>query len=126
MWLESQYSSTDIEATLQAAVDGKGFEGSLESGLTYEQVMDQMRITTYVLGGNAGDAVQNVKAGSAEARFQAITEFVGSYGNANFSADNPAAPISYELRYLKNRQLARMSYTTTFDQKDCTSATLIP
>lgn len=123
---ESEYSSTDIEATLRAAVDGKGFEGSLDSGLTYEQVMDQTRITTFVLGGNAGDAVQNVKAGSAENRFKAITEFVGSYGNANFSAANPAAPISYELRYLKNRQLARMSYTTVFDKKDCNSELVFP
>ncbi|MEM9776670.1 MAG: thiol-activated cytolysin family protein, partial [Chloroflexota bacterium] len=123
---ESEYNSTDIEATLRAAVDGKGFEGSLDSGLTYEQVLDETRITTFVLGGNAGDAVQNVKAGSAEDRFKAITEFVGSYGNANFSAQNPAAPISYELRYLKDRQLARMSYTTTFDKKDCTSELVFP
>ncbi|MEM8858886.1 MAG: thiol-activated cytolysin family protein, partial [Chloroflexota bacterium] len=123
---ESEYNSTDIEATLRAAVDGKAFEGGLESGLTYEQVLDETRITTFVLGGNAGDAVQNVKAGSAEDRFKAITEFVGGYGNANFSAQNPAAPISYELRYLKDRQLARMSYTTTFDKKDCTSELVFP
>lgn len=118
---ESQYSAQDVEATLRAAVDGGSFEGSLQSGLTHEQVMDQTRITTFVLGGNAGDAVQNVKAGSAEARFAAIRNFVGSYGNANFSPTNPGAPIAYELRYLKNRQVARMSYTTVYDQKDCVS-----
>lgn len=123
---EARYSATDIEATLKAAVDGKGFEGGLESGLTYEEVMDETRITTFVLGGNAGDAVQNVKAGSAEERFRAITEFVANDESANFSFENPAAPISYELRYLKNRQLARMSYTTTFDKKDCTSELVFP
>ena len=123
---ESQYSSQDIEATLRAAVDAKTFEGELESGLTYEQVMDQTRITTFVLGGNAGDAVQNVKAGSAKERFDAITDFVGSYGNANFSAQNPAAPISYELRYLKNRQVAQMSYTTVFDKSDCETSLQFP
>ena len=123
---ESQYSSTDIEATLRAAVDGATFDGSLDSGLTYEHVMNQMRITTFVLGGNAGDAVQNIKAGSAEDRFKAITEFVGNYDNANFSAENPAAPISYELRYLKDRSLAQMSYTTVFDKKSCETAFVLP
>ncbi len=123
---ESQYSSTDIEATLRAAVDGKAFSGGLESGLSYQEVMDETRITTFVLGGNAGDAVQNVKAGSAEERFVAISNFVGSYENANFSAQNPAAAISYELRYLKNRATAEMSYTTVFDRKDCTSELLFP
>ena len=81
--------------------------------------MEQTRITTYVMGGNAGDAVQNIKEGSAADRFVAISEFAGSYENANFSNDNPVVPISYELRYLKDRSLAQMSYTTSFDKKDC-------
>lgn len=123
---ESQYNSQQIEATLRAAVDSKAVDAELETGLTYEEVMKNTRITTFVLGGNAGDAVQNVKAGSAKDRFKAIGEFVGSYGNANFSAQNPAAPISYELRYLKNRQVAQMSYTTVFDKSDCKTTLQFP
>ncbi len=116
---ESQFSSKDIEATLKAAMSSATVDGTVDSGLTYEQVMEQTRITTYVMGGNAGDAVQNIKEGSAADRFVAISEFAGSYENANFSNDNPVVPISYELRYLKDRSLAQMSYTTSFDKKDC-------
>lgn len=123
---ESQYSAKNIEATLRAAVDAKKIDVELETGLTYEEVMKNTRITTFVLGGNAGDAVQNIKAGSAKNRFKAIGEFVGSYGNANFSAQNPASPISYELRYLKNRQVAQMSYTTVFDKNDCETTLQFP
>ncbi|MBV7327222.1 thiol-activated cytolysin family protein [Chloroflexi bacterium TSY] len=118
---ESQYSALDVEATLKAAVAGEEFGGSLDSGLTYQQVMNQTRINTFALGGNAGDALANVREGSASARFNAITKFVSNYGNGNFSSTNPGSPIAYELRYLDNRQVARMNYTTVFDHKDCTS-----
>src|SRR6185369_4391918 len=36
-----------------------------------------------------------------------------------YSPSNPGVPITYSIRYLKDRRPARLSLTTQFDKSDC-------
>jgi hypothetical protein len=79
--------------------------------VTYKDILSKSKITAYILGGDAGTAVQTIDS------YEALIAFIKNGGN--YSRQSPGAPISYKLAYLKDNSPARMSFTTDYDVKDC-------
>jgi len=107
---ESQYSSTELGAALDFAYSG-GVDVKGDVSVTYKDIISSSNVTAYILGGNAGTAVQTIDS------YQNLIEFIKSGGN--YSRESPGAPIAYKLAYLQDNSPARMSFTTDYEVKDC-------
>jgi thiol-activated cytolysin len=107
---ESQYSSTELGAALNFAYSG-GVDVKGDVSVTYKDIISQSKITAYILGGDAGSAVQTIDS------YDKLMDFIKDGGN--YSKQSPGAPIAYKLAYLKDNSPARMSMTTDYDVKDC-------
>ena len=111
---ESEYSDEEMGAALNFAYSG-GADVSGNVSVTYKDIISKSKITAFILGGNAGTAVQAIDS------YDALISFIKDGGN--YSKDSPGAPIAYKLNYLKDNSPARMSETTNYDVKTCTRVT---
>lgn len=127
--LESEYTALQVKTALEVAWD-PGILSAVspvppiggEVSVTHEQVLDRTRIAYFVRGGNAGLALAPISSADSAtpgSMYQAIRNFLANPEAANYSAANPGVPIAYTLNYLKDRSVAKMSYTTVYDQRDC-------
>jgi thiol-activated cytolysin len=107
---ESQYSSEEMSAALDFAYSG-GVDVKGDVSVTYKDIISQSKITAFILGGDAGSAVQTIDS------YDALINFIKTGGN--YSRQSPGAPIAYKLSYLKDNSPARMSFTTDYQVKDC-------
>jgi thiol-activated cytolysin len=107
---ESQYSSTELGAALDFAYSG-GVDVKGDVSVTYKDIISNSKITAFILGGDAGTAVQTIDS------YEALKEFIKAGGN--YSRQSPGAPIAYKLNYLKDNAPARVSFTTDYTIKDC-------
>jgi thiol-activated cytolysin len=107
---ESEYSNEEMGAALEFAYAG-GVDVSGDVSVTYKDIISRSKITAFILGGNAGAAVQTIDS------YDALIEFIKSGGN--YSKESPGAPIAYKLNYLKDNSPARMSFTTDYELKEC-------
>jgi len=108
---ESQYSAEEMSAALDFAYSG-GVDVKGDVSVTYKDIISQSKITAFILGGDAGAAVQTIDS------YDALITFIKSGGN--YSRQSPGAPIAYKLSYLKDNSPARMSFTTNYEVVDCT------
>jgi thiol-activated cytolysin len=107
---ESQYSAEEMSAALDFAYSG-GVDVRGDVSVTYKDIISQSKITAFILGGDAGAAVQTIDS------YDALISFIKSGGN--YSRQSPGAPIAYKLSYLRDNSPARMSFTTDYELKDC-------
>jgi thiol-activated cytolysin len=107
---ESQYSAEEMSAALDFAYSG-GVDIKGDVSVTYKDIISQSKITAFILGGDAGTAVQTIDS------YESLINFIKSGGN--YSRQSPGAPIAYKLSYLKDNSPARMSFTTDYQVKDC-------
>ncbi len=107
---ESQYSSTELGAALDFAYSG-GVDVKGDVSVTYKDILSSSNITAFILGGDAGTAVQSIDS------YEALMTFIKAGGN--YSRMSPGAPIAYKLAYLQDNSPARMSFTTDYEVKDC-------
>jgi len=107
---ESSYSDEEMGAALDFAYNG-GADVSGNVSVTYKDIISSSKITAFILGGDAGAAVQAIDS------YDALIAFIKSGGN--YSKDSPGAPIAYKLNYLKDNSPARMSETTNYDVQTC-------
>jgi thiol-activated cytolysin len=107
---ESEYSSTELGAALDFAYSG-GVDVKGDVSVTYKDIISKSNITAFILGGDAGSAVQTIDS------YEALISFIKSGGN--YSRESPGAPIAYKLAYLKDNSPARMSFTTDYEVKNC-------
>jgi hypothetical protein len=98
--------SAALEFAYTGGVDIKG-----DVSVTYKDIISRSKITAFILGGDAGTAVQSIDS------YDALKEFIKAGGN--YSRQSPGAPIAYKLNYLKDNSPARMSFTTEYEIKDC-------
>ncbi|RIV41856.1 thiol-activated cytolysin family protein [Flagellimonas pelagia] len=115
--LETFYEATGIQ--LEAALDyaaGKSNSISVESEVTSKAILASSNITTIVIGGNAEVAAEAVTARN----FGDLSPIIKG-ANAVYSRDNPGAPISYTVRFLKDNTVAKMGYTEDYQAETCTS-----
>jgi thiol-activated cytolysin len=107
---ESEYSAEEMGAALEFAYSG-GIDVSGDISVTYKDIISRSKITAFILGGSAGEAVKTIDS------YEALVAFIKQGGN--YSKDSPGAPIAYKLNYLKDNSPARMSFTTDYDLKEC-------
>jgi thiol-activated cytolysin len=107
---ESKYSAEETSAALEFAYAG-GIDVSGDVSVTYKDIISQSTITAFILGGDAGTAVQTIDS------YDALMSFIKAGGN--YSRQSPGAPIAYKLAYLQDNSPARMSFTTDYEVKDC-------
>jgi thiol-activated cytolysin len=108
---ESEYSAEEMNAALEFAYSG-GFDISGDTSVTYKDMISKSKITAFILGGDAGTAVQSIDS------YEKLMDFIKLGGN--YSKESPGAPIAYKLNYLKDNSPARMSFTTDYEMKECT------
>jgi len=107
---ESQYSATELGAALDFAYSG-GVDVKGDVSVTYKDIISNSKITAFILGGDAGTAVQTIDS------YESLMSFIKAGGN--YSRQSPGAPIAYKLSYLKDNSPARLSFTTDYSVKDC-------
>ncbi len=107
---ESAYSAEEMGAALDFAYQG-GVDVSGDVSVTYKDIISRSKITAFILGGDAGTAVQTIDS------YEALISFIKQGGN--YTRESPGAPIAYKLSYLKDNSPARMSFTTDYDVEDC-------
>jgi thiol-activated cytolysin len=107
---ESEYSAQEMGAALEFAYSG-GVDVSGDVSVTYKDIISKSKITAFILGGDAGTAVQTINS------YEALIDFIKAGGN--YSKESPGAPIAYKLNYLKDNSPARMSFTTDYEVKEC-------
>ncbi len=109
---ETTSSTEDVKAILKAAVESRPIGSiKLESGLEVNKVLSQTSISYVVRGGSASIALQ------AAPTYEAVVKVIQD--GADWDLSNPAAPIAYELRYLVNKEPARMAFVSDFVRKSC-------
>ena len=96
---ESEQSTSDISAALNAAYNG-GASVKVNSKLTASQVLNATQISYIVVGGNAANALKPIAASNGD-MYTAVRNAIAAESAANYSAANPGVPISYTLTYLK-------------------------
>ncbi|MBT8494212.1 MAG: thiol-activated cytolysin family protein, partial [Deltaproteobacteria bacterium] len=88
---ESDYSLEEMRAALNFTFNaGVSISGS--TSVSYREMLDQTKMTAYILGGSGEDAVKAVDS------YEDLLTFIEEGGN--FSKDSPGAPIAYKLAYL--------------------------
>jgi thiol-activated cytolysin len=107
---ESEYSAEEMGAALEFAYNGTA-DVSGQVSVTYKDIISKSKITAFILGGDAGTAVQTIDS------YEKLIAFIKSGGN--YSKESPGAPIAYKLNYLKDNSPARMSETTDYEMKTC-------
>ncbi|MBQ4914985.1 thiol-activated cytolysin family protein [Maribacter sp. MMG018] len=115
--LETSYQATGTE--LEAALDyaaGESNNISVDSEVKSKEILASSNITTIVIGGNAEVASEAVSARN----FGDLSPIIKGE-NAVYSRDNPGAPISYTVRFLKDNTLAKMGYTEDYQVEECIS-----
>ena len=110
LWLliSSSESYDKLEATVKASFGGLGSGGEfkLESGS--KEILSRSSIHAFVLGGGFEPAVKLI-TGDVEL---GLREYL--VAGASFSRQSPGSPISYQLRYLADNTLARLSGTADY------------
>ena len=107
---ESEYSAEEMGAALEFAYSG-GIDVSGDVSVTYKDIISRSKITAFILGGSAGEAVKTIDS------YEALVAFIKQGGD--YSRESPGAPIAYKLSYLKDNSPARMSFTTDYDLREC-------
>ena len=108
---ESNVSMSELRSALEFAYSGGVVDVDGSVSLTNREVLQTASMTAFILGGSGEQAVQAING------LDDLREFI--QGGGNYSSDSPGAPIAYKLAHLADNSLARMSYTTDYDVKEC-------
>ena len=109
--VESSYSSTEINAALNAAFSAGVQSGSIDISAQYKKMIDSSTLKAYILGGSGGNAVQSVNG------IEGIVDFITSGGD--YSKDSPGAALSYKLRFLKDNSVANIILASEYNVRQC-------
>jgi hypothetical protein len=111
-------SSNEESSRLKAAVESSFKIGIVNGDATVaaerQRIMQDSDIRVLVLGGSGSSAV-HVLTGDKVAGIEKLLR-----EGADYSPSSPGVPISYQLRYLKDNDVARLSLTTEYDDRRVT------
>jgi thiol-activated cytolysin len=109
--VESNYSQSEIQAAFNASFASA--DGSVDA--SYQKVLSESSIKGIVIGGSGADAAQIVDGP------QGVYNYIAEGGN--FSAESPAAPLAYTLRYIRQDfPVARVVLATEYPVRTCYEA----
>jgi hypothetical protein len=118
MYIESSESQEELNSTMSVAFSGAFVDGSANLTTRQKEVLTKSTINVIALGGNAAAAFKIIAQGSADDMLKELKKYL--VDGANYDPiNNPAYPISYLTRYIKNNETAKLSYTTNFQVNNC-------
>lgn len=133
--MSSHHRAKDIEAMVRAGWSGRLFKAHVETGYTLAEIANDLSVDLFVVGGDASLALEPIRAavempqgdpaveGDAPARgiaiYNALVQFIANRDAAVFSPSSPGVPVSYELRYLLTRGIAKKAFTVGYTEQDC-------
>ncbi len=107
--IESSYSSTEVNAAVQATFNAINTNVDLSTG--YKTVLQQSSIKGMIIGGSGAEAVQAVNG------FDGMKQYMTTGGN--YDQNTAAAPLAYKLRYLSDNVSAEVVKAQTYLVKTC-------
>lgn len=108
MLFQTNYDTSSVEATLQAAFTGGFSSGKTNLSDLQKKVLSESSIQILAIGGGGSPAAKVIAPGD----FSGVQQYIDS--GRNFSKQSPGQIISYEVRYLKNNDVARVSSSTDY------------
>jgi hypothetical protein len=115
--MESTYSFDEMDHALRVSISSAGSSVAAGYAAVDSAVMRSGSFSAYITGGSADTAARPL----ADITPEAIAAFVR--GGANFSpVTSPAVPISYQVRFLRRNQLARLARIQDYRTESQTSA----
>jgi hypothetical protein len=117
--VESEYSSEDIQESIEAAASGAAASGKCSSGMTFQNVMSSSRIRYTVYGGGAKYATGPIAASSPSQMYDKVKNMIADENASVYSPANPGLPISFSLNYLKDNSPAIKNFSVEYDLKSC-------
>ncbi|HEX5640443.1 MAG TPA: thiol-activated cytolysin family protein [Burkholderiaceae bacterium] len=104
----STASQTDVNAALNAAYKGM-FEAKFNLDVKYQKILQEGKITVTSLGGTSTATVAMIASGDWRQYFTQEAPLTSAY------------PISYTFRNLGDGSLAKVSESTEYNMRECTS-----
>ncbi len=107
--IESSYSSTEVNAALQASFSA--INTNVDLSTAYRTVLQQSSIKGMIIGGSGAQAVQAVNG------FDGLKQYMTTGGN--YDQNTAAAPLAYKLRYLSDNVSAEVVKAQTYLVRTC-------
>ena len=105
-FIETDYTQSELNASLDAAYGGLGLDVEVRSGLTKRQVLESSSIKTVVYGGASAGL------GQIETGYQGFIEVV--HASIQLGINSPGVPLIYRFRHLCDNQLANVTLTSQY------------
>jgi thiol-activated cytolysin len=112
--METASSETKMSmegALKQVTSGGVDVAGSVDG--KFAQIVDNSTFTVVALGGNAEAAASITQPGDLGKLHELIQR------GAQYTRQNPGAPISYTVAFLKDNQIATLGFTTNYTEQEC-------
>lgn len=106
IFIETDYTETEMKASLDAAYSGGVLDVEVRSGLTKRQVLENSGFKTIVYGG-ASAGLQQIYTG-----WQGFTEVVSH--SIQLGLSSPGVPLIYKFRHLRDNNLADVTLTSQY------------
>lgn len=97
--METDYTSSDVEAALKAVIKG----GDVSASANYKKILDSTTFTAVILGGGIDEQNEIIQSKDVSK----IREIIAKYSTCN--AMNPGYPISYSTCFLKDNKVASIN-----------------
>lgn len=108
----SSETKMSMEGALKQVTSGGVEVGGSVDG-KYAQIIDNSTFTVVALGGNAEAAASITQPGDLGKLHDIIQR------GAQYTRQNPGAPISYTVAFLKDNQIATLGFTTNYTEQEC-------
>lgn len=109
---ETNYSSNEVEGTLNFIGNYGGQKITTDLSAKQKEVIENSKFYCFVMGGSAGEGARLI-ASRGEDLMQVIQQ------GAQFGPKNPALPVYYKLRFLKDWTEASVKFSSTITKTDC-------
>jgi hypothetical protein len=106
VFIETDYTESELTASLDAAYSGFGLEVEIRTGLTKRQVLENSSVKTVVYGG-ASAGLNQIYNG-----YQGFIDVVNA--SINLGTEAPGAPLIYKFRHLGDNTLANVTLTSQY------------
>lgn len=117
--VESSFSATELEAALQAAVSGVGFDAELEFGVTSQQVLQEATIRAVAVGPAPGDQV-DLGALEGLEDLEALSRIATR--EASVTGEFFGEPIFFTVAYLADNTQTLSSVEGVYTAESCRPA----
>ena len=108
----SRETKLDLQAAMkQVTSGGVELEGSVKA--KYAEIVKNSNFTVVAIGGGAQTAASFT---GTEEDLKLLKDYIQK--DATFRRDNPGAPVSYAVAFLKDNQLATMGFTTDYTETE--------